>query len=101
MNKKQVNTFHVTELFLLASAFEADILFGLPDKKTFQLMGEDLFSKANEALNEKESLTRSGKITQGGAYVIRALVVYYLSKKYVHIHYLMLVFLEKDEVEEI
>ena len=34
MSKEQVHTFHVTELFLLASAFEADILFGLPDKKT-------------------------------------------------------------------
>ena len=80
MSKEQVHTFHVTELFLLASAFEADILFGLPDKKTFQLMGEDLFLKANEALIEKEILTTSGKITQGGAYVIRALEFYYLKK---------------------
>lgn len=101
MSKEQVHTFHVTELFLLASAFEADILFGLPDKKTFQLMGEDLFSKANEALIEKEILTTSGKITQGGAYVIRALEFYYLSKKYVRIHNMMFAFREKDEDEVI
>lgn len=38
MNERDV--FHATELFLLSSAFEANQLFGLPDKQTYQLLGE-------------------------------------------------------------
>jgi len=36
----------VTELFLLASAFEADILFGLPDKKNISIDGRRFVFKS-------------------------------------------------------
>lgn len=95
------DTFHVTELFLLAAAFEADNLFGLPDKRKFQLQGSNLFDEANKALIEKEILTPEGKITKGGAYVIRSLEFYYFSEKFVRINNLMFGFPGKEEQEVI
>lgn len=97
MNERDV--FHATELFLLSSAFEANQLFGLPDKQTYQLLGEHVFSKANERLIEKEILTTEGNITTGGMYVIKALEFYYKSPKYVRMNNLLFAFREKEEDE--
>jgi len=99
MNKNVTDTFHITELFLLAAAFNAETLFGLPDKKTYQLMGSEKFKEAHESLIKKEIFTPDGKITTGGAYVIRALEFYYLSPKYVRIHNVMFGFRAEDEDE--
>lgn len=100
--KKQVkDAFHVSELLLLSSAFHAHGLFGLPDKQTFQLKGKRLFTDIYKDLIQKEVLSPKGKITPGGAYVIKALEYYYHSKKYVRIHNLMIAFREKKEEEVI
>lgn len=101
MSKRESDLFHITEIYLLASAFESEMLFGLPDKKTLHLLGGEVDKVAHQALVKKEILTEEGKITKGGAYVIRALEFYYLSKKYVRINNLMFGFREADEDEVI
>lgn len=96
---KTEETFHVTELFLLAAAFDGEMIFGLPDKKAYQLMGDEIFKEANDQLIEKGILTPEGKMTKGGFYAVRALELYYNSKKYVRIQNMMFGFQEKDEDE--
>lgn len=98
---RDVNTFHVTEIFLLISAFNAEKLFGLPDKKTYQLQGEEIFKQAYNSLIDKGIFTSEGKITKGGAQVIRALEMYYQSSKYVRINNLMFAFMENESNEVI
>ena len=90
------DTFHVVELYLLAAAFGGNVLFGLPEKEVFQLQGEEVFENAHKRLIEKEILTSDGKITDGGALVIRAIEYYHQSKKYVRINNLMFGFREQD-----
>ena len=90
------DTFHVVELYLLAAAFGGNVLFGLPEKEVFQLQGEEVFENAHKRLIEKEILTSDGKITDGGALVIRAIEYYHQSKKYVRINNLMFAFREQD-----
>lgn len=94
------DTFDVVELYLLAAAFGGNVLFGLPEKEVFQLKGEEVFQEAHERLIEKGILTSEGKITEGGALIIRALEYYHQSKKYVRINNLMFAFRE-PEVDEL
>lgn len=99
MKEMQEKTFHIRELFLLASAFGAELLFGLPDRKAYQLKEPNLYEKANESLIQKGILDKSGKITDGGVYVIRTLELYYLSKKYVRIHNVLFGFQDEKSDE--
>ncbi len=99
MTKEGQDLFHVTELYLLANAFSVDVLFGLPDKKLYQLQGKAIFDEAFSKLKQKNIFTEEGKLTKGGAYVIRALELYSQSKKYVRIHNVMFAFQEKEADE--
>src|SRR5690625_1846082 len=99
MTKEAQDVFHVTELYLLANAFSTEVLFGLPDKKLYQLKGKEVFDEAFSKLKQKNIFTEAGKLTKGGAYVIRALELYSQSKKYVRIHNVMFAFQEKEADE--
>ncbi len=99
MTKEAQDVFHVTELYLLANAFSTEVLFGLPDKKLYQLKGKEVFDEAFSKLKQKNIFTEAGKLTKGGAYVIRALELYNQSKKYVRLHNVMFAFQEKEEDE--
>lgn len=90
------DTFTAVELYLLAAAFGGNVLFGLPEKEVFQLKGEEVFEEAHKHLIEKGILTSDGKITDGGAFVIRAIEYYHQSEKYVRINNLMFAFREQD-----
>lgn len=91
--------FTAVELYLLAAAFGGDVLFGLPEKEVFQLKGEEVFAEAHKQLIEKGILTSDGKITDAGAFIIRAIEFYHQSEKYVRINNLMFAFQEKDADE--
>lgn len=93
------DVFTVPELYLLAAAFEGNVLFGLPEKQIYQLRGEEVFKAAHQRLVEKEIITPEGKITHGGAIAIKAVELYYQSEKYVRINNLMFAFQEQDEDE--
>lgn len=101
MSTLTTDTFNVPELFLLADAFEGNILFGLPDKRIYQLEGEAVFEDAYNLLKEKGILNEEGHITDGGMIVIQALEFYYQSKKYVRINNMMFAFREKEADEVI
>ncbi|MCK0472331.1 DUF5081 family protein [Alkalihalobacillus sp. APA_J-10(15)] len=94
------DTFRVPELYLLASAFGGHALFGLPDKKMYQLKGEGPFKEAYAALKEKGILSEEGKLTKNGAVIIRTLQTYYNSKKFVRVHNAMFAFQgeQKDDM---
>ncbi|MEN1967626.1 DUF5081 family protein [Lentibacillus sp. N15] len=93
------DTFNVPELYLLAAAFGGNVLFGLPEKQVYQLQGEEIFEEAHNRLVEKKILTEDGKITDGGAIIIKALEYYHQSKKYVRINNLMFAFRENNDDE--
>ncbi|MFP7493397.1 DUF5081 family protein [Terribacillus saccharophilus] len=95
MNQQETDTFHVTELYLLAAAFDAEALFGLPDKKIYQIQGEEPWRKAHEQLIQKGIFTADGKLTNPGAAIIKTLYEYFFSRKYVRINNLMFAFREK------
>lgn len=80
MINSPADTFTAPELYLLASAFGGNALFGLPEKPIFQLKGEAEFSEAHQRLIEKEILTPDGKITNGGATVIQTIEFYHQSE---------------------
>ncbi|WLV24294.1 DUF5081 family protein [Aciduricibacillus chroicocephali] len=92
--------FNVPELYLLAEAFDGKILFGLPDKEIYQLQGDEVFEGAYERLIEKNILTDEGKLTKGGAIIIKTLQAYHQSNKYVRINNMMFAFMpdEQDEL---
>lgn len=93
--KIDMDTFSVPELYLLASAFGGNDLFGIPDKKIYQLKGEAPFKNAHYALKEKGVLSEEGKLTKNGAVIIQTLQTYYNSKKFVRIHNAMFSFQEE------
>ncbi|WP_062052302.1 DUF5081 family protein [Bacillus sp. JCM 19034] len=93
--KTDTDLFSVPELYLLASAFGGNDLFGLPDKKIYQLKGEAPFEQAHYALKEKGVLTEEGKLTKSGAVMIQTLQAYYNSKKFVRIHNALFSFQEE------
>ena len=99
MMKAARDTFTAPELYLLGAAFGGDVLFGLPEKESYQLQGEEVFKEAHDRLIEKELLTPEGKITKAGAIVIQAVQYYHQSEKYVRIHNLMFAFRAQDEDE--
>lgn len=101
MINSQADTFTASELYLLAAAFDGNVLFGLPEKQIYQLKGEGEFSEAHQRLIEKEILTPDGKITRGGAFVIQTIEFYHQSEKYVRINNLMFAFRERDHDEVI
>lgn len=100
-NAIDVDGFHVAELYLLASIFNAEVLFGLPDKKVYQLRGEDPFKRAHQGLIDKGILTKDGKMTKNGVVIIKTLKDYFLSEKYVRINNLMFAFRKKEDQEVI
>ncbi|MGG0650749.1 DUF5081 family protein [Bacillus mycoides] len=93
------NTFSTEELYLLASAFEANVVFGLDPKEILVMKGQDVMEQAKQKLIEKEILTLDGKITEGGAVVIQALQAYFNSRKYVRLNQFMFAFLEENADE--
>lgn len=94
-----IDIFTVPELYLLAAAFDAEVLFGLPDKAIYQLKGEEVFAEAYEQLKAKEILTSEGKLTDGGAMIVQAVQFYHQSKKYVRINNMMFAFREEEDDE--
>ncbi len=99
MSNVSTDTFNVPELYLLASAFGGNVLFGLPEKQIYQLKGEEVFEQAHNRLIEKGILNGEGKITKSGAIIIQALEYYYQSEKYVRINNLMFGFPSDNEDE--
>lgn len=55
------DTFSTEELYLLASAFEANVVFGLDPKELLIMKGQDVMEQAKQKLIEKEILTVDGK----------------------------------------
>ncbi|MBF2362843.1 DUF5081 family protein [Listeria marthii] len=93
------DVFSPVELYLLLSPVEAQHLFGLPDKFTFLLKGEDVFAEGFDRLKSKGILTDSGELTDGGGFLIESLIEYHQSKKYVRMNQLMFAFSEKASNE--
>lgn len=101
MMENPKDTFSAVELYLLAAAFGANVLFGLPEKEIFQLKGEEVFEEAHHRLIEKGIITSDGKITRSGAMVIQAVEFYHQSEKFVRVNNLMFAFREKKQDEVI
>lgn len=97
--RQDLDLFTAPELYLLAAAFGGSVLFGLPEKETYQLQGQEVFKEAHKQLIHKGLLSPDGKMTRGGAMVIKAVEYYHKSKKYVRINNLMFAFREKEEDE--
>lgn len=91
------DTFSIPELYLLGSAFDAKVLFGLPEKAIYQLQGRGIFDKAHEKLIDKGLFTSDGKLTKAGMFVIQSLEIYHQSIKYVRINHMIFAFGHKDE----
>lgn len=96
---ESTDVFTVPELYLLAAAFDGNVLFGLPDKEIFQLKGEEVFAEAYKQLQKKEILTSEGELSDGGAMIVQAIEFYHQSRKYIRINNLMVAFREKEEDE--
>ncbi|MBF2531750.1 DUF5081 family protein [Listeria welshimeri] len=94
-----VDVFSPVELYLLLSPLETKYLFGIPDKLTFLLKGEDVFAEGFERLKSKGILTDTGELTDGGGFLIESLMEYHQSKKYVRMNQLMFAFSEKASNE--
>jgi len=99
MMAQHSDTFSAPELYLLAAAFDGNVLFGLPEKEVCQLKGEEVFKEAYQQLIHKGILTPEGKITETGAFVIQTVEQYYNSEKYVRINNVMFAFREKEHDE--
>ncbi|WP_077306406.1 DUF5081 family protein [Terribacillus halophilus] len=89
-------SFLATELYLLAASFGASILYGLPDKKVYELQGDEPFRQAHERLIAKGYLTDEGAFTDEGGFVAEVIRQYVHSKKYVQCNHLMFAFGEQD-----
>jgi hypothetical protein len=101
MTRSAADTFSAVELYLLASAFGGNVLFGLPEKEIYQLKGEEVFKEAHKQLIDKGVITAEGKITKNGAIIIQTVEFYHQSEKYVRINNLMFAFREKESAEMI
>jgi hypothetical protein len=101
MIEQPTDTFSAAELYLLAAAFGGTVLFGLPEKKMYQLKGEEVFKEAHDRLIEKKIITPEGKITKSGALVIQTMEFYHQSKKYVRLNNLLFAFRERERDEVI
>lgn len=99
MTVDTVDVFSPVELYLLLSPLETKYLFGIPDKLTFLLKGEDVFEEGFERLKSKGILTDTGELTDGGGFLIESLMEYHQSKKYVRMNQLMFAFSEKASNE--
>ncbi|MBC1244416.1 DUF5081 family protein [Listeria welshimeri] len=99
MTVDTVDVFSPVELYLLLSPLETKYLFGIPDKLTFLLKGEDVFAEGFERLKSKGILTDTGELTDGGGFLIESLMEYHQSKKYVRMNQLMFAFSEKASNE--
>lgn len=99
MTVDTVDVFSPVELYLLLSPLETKYLFGIPDKLTFLLKGEDVFAEGFERLKSKGILTDTGELTDGGGFLIESLIEYHQSKKYVRMNQLMFAFSEKASNE--
>ncbi|MBC1625492.1 DUF5081 family protein [Listeria welshimeri] len=99
MTVDTVDVFSPVELYLLLSPLETKYLFGIPDKLTFLLKGEDVFVEGFERLKSKGILTDTGELTDGGGFLIESLMEYHQSKKYVRMNQLMFAFSEKASNE--
>ncbi|MBC1720469.1 DUF5081 family protein [Listeria seeligeri] len=99
MTVETVDSFTPVELYLLLAPFEVKHIFGIPDKITYLLKGEDVFAEGFEMLKNKGVLDGSGNLTDGGGFLIDSLVEYYQSKKYVRLNQLMFAFPEKKSNE--
>lgn len=85
-------TFSFGELCLLAEAFDVEVIFGLPDKKTEVLFDSDFITDAGKALQEKRILDEENHLTEAGFFVARALEEYCASGEYVRLNNLMIGF---------
>ncbi|MHC5251661.1 DUF5081 family protein [Listeria kieliensis] len=90
------DTFRAEELFLIASAFGGESVFGLPDRAVFQLQGEDGFREGYEALQEKGILNETGELTDGGALVVESLENYQSCQSYVRLNQFLFGFRDDD-----
>lgn len=95
MTVETIDVFSPVELYLLLSPIEAQHLFGVPDKLTFLLKGEDVFAEGFDRLKGKGILNDAGELTDGGGFLIDSLIEYYQSKKYVRMNQLMFAFQKK------
>lgn len=94
-----MDTFTPVELYLLLAPFEVKHIFGIPDKMTYLLKGEDVFAEGFEMLKTKGILNDAGNLTDGGGFLIDSLVEYYESTKYVRLNQLMFAFPKKTSNE--
>ncbi|MGC6768052.1 DUF5081 family protein [Enterococcus sp. LJL128] len=85
-------TFSFAELSLLAEAFEVEVIFGMPDKKSEMLFDSAFASEAEKRLKEKKILSEESRLTEGGFYVVKALEEYCVSTEYLRINNIMIAF---------
>ncbi|EIT87214.1 hypothetical protein A374_01414 [Fictibacillus macauensis ZFHKF-1] len=96
---KETEYFTALELFLLCDAFEGKLLFGLPSRDSFDVLGEVIYKEAFERLIKKGIISHEHQITNEGAFVISMLEDYYSSDKYIRINQFMLGFNERDPTQ--
>ncbi|MBC1487314.1 DUF5081 family protein [Listeria seeligeri] len=99
MTVETMDTFTPVELYLLLAPFEVKHIFGIPDKMTYLLKGEDVFAEGFEMLKTKGVINDTGNLTDGGGFLIDSLVEYYQSKKYIRLNQLMFAISEKTTNE--
>jgi len=86
MTTSETDLFNAPELYLLAKAFDSEIILGLPEKRIFQLQGKSPFKQAYNRLIDKSLFTEQGKLTDDGFIVIKTLEQYCKSNRYVRIN---------------
>lgn len=94
----QTDTFTVGELYLLAESLGVNIVFGLPDKATQQLVNPDFLEEATAPLTKKGIISEDLHLTKGGFLIAKALKSYIFSEEYVRINNLMVGF-SSDKVQ--
>lgn len=86
------------ELLLLASAFDCEMLFGLPDCQLLVMKNRQGFEQTKNSLIEKKLLSSDAAITHDGAFVLRLLEQYASSDRYIRLDNLMTGFGEDDHL---
>lgn len=99
ISENTADFFTLEEMFLLASGFGANTIFGLPGEDRL-MIDEDRWKAAADELKNKQIVDSSESLTKGGAYVIHALEQYHQSKSYVRLQNLLFG-IPKEDADEL
>lgn len=86
------------ELLLLASSFNCQMLFGLPDRQLLVMRHPQGFEEAKQSLIDKKIMTVDGNLTTDGGMVIQLLEQYAISNRYIRLDNLMTGFGTNDHL---